>query len=147
MVKAKNEVDAPEQKPGALMTTEDKQALAAIRMAGGTDQGGSSLNLPILRLEHTTDFEGEPNPLKGEFTLTRRNQLGEWAKLSLGEFIVGHFIIQRYTLSLTQEGGKIKYSSKEFDNPNESVLLFKSQGQGEDRKSEAYKEDLSLIHI
>jgi len=133
--KETNEVEAPNT--GALVTQEDKKNLAAIQMAGGGDQN-SYLNLPILRLEHTTGFDGEPNPLKGQFTLSRKNELGEWDKTELGELITGQFILQRYFLSMSQNQGKVKYSSREFDTPTEKVILFKSETVDGKRKSTPY---------
>ena len=135
----KNEAEAP--KESTALTVDEKKALAAIKMAGGSDQGGSNLNVPLLKLEHTTNFEGETNPLKGQFTLTRRTPLGEWQTTELGDMITCQFILQRYYLTMTKDGGKIKYSTKEFDNPNERVLLFKSEGKGDDRKVTPYAEN------
>lgn len=121
----------------ALAKTREEQLLA-MRNLGGTPEN-SNLILPSLKLEHTLSPDGEPNPDKGNFTLSRRDALGNWKKEVLGEEIVMHFLLQRYNLSFRDND--IHYSSPEFDNPNEIVRLWKSTGQGDDRKSELYDEN------
>lgn len=120
-----------------LAKTREEQLLA-MRQLGGTPES-SSLVLPLLKLEHTLNVEGEPNPDKGNFTLARKDGLGNWKKEVLGEEIRIHLLIQRYVLSMRD--GDISYSSPEFDNPNDIVKLWKSVGQGDDRKSELFDEN------
>lgn len=119
-----------------LAKTRDEQ-LAAMRNLGGASEVGS-LTLPLLKLEHTT-IKGEANPDKGLFTLSKKDAMGNWAKEVLGEKIVIHFLVQRFTLSFVDND--ISYSSPEFDNANEIVRLWKSTGQGDGRKSELFGED------
>lgn len=121
---------------GALALTKDQQ-LAKLREQGGATES-SALVLPLLKLEHTT-IVGDPNPNKGKFSLSRKNNLGEWEKEILGDEVAMQILLQRFVLSFVDND--ISYSSMEFDNPNEIVRLWKSTGQGDDRKSEMYAED------
>jgi hypothetical protein len=120
----------------ALAKTREEQLLAMRAKGGGTESG--HLVLPLLKLEHTTGGDGEANPDKGNFTLARKDGLGNWTKEVLGIEIQIHFLLQRYTLQF-RDGDNI-YSSPEFDNANEVVQLWKSTGQGDTRKSELYAE-------
>lgn len=113
----------------------DTKKLEEIRRFGGASE--TAQRLPIFSLEHTT-ISGEANPLKGHFTLSTRNDLGDWQKKDLGESVDLLFLVQRYRMSCID--GDERYSSPEFDSPQESVKLFKSTGQGDDRKSELYSE-------
>lgn len=122
----------------ALAKTREEQLLA-MRTKGGTTEN-SHLVLPLLKLEHTT-INGEANPDKGLFSLARKDGLGNWKKEIIGEEIMIHFLIQRYMLSYRDND--TVYSSREFDNANEVVQLWKSIGQGENRKSELYAEGTS----
>lgn len=112
----------------------EKQLEEVRRMGGGSE---AQARLPLLSLEHTT-INGEANPLKGHFTLSTRDELGKWNKEDIGESIEVKFLVQRYRLSCID--GDDRYSSPEFDAPQENVKLFKSTGQGDDRKSELYAE-------
>ena len=114
-----------------LAKTRDEQ-LMAMRNLGGTINESGVLNLPLLRLEHTV-IGGEANPDKGNFTISVKDGLGNWKKEVLGVEIIIHFLLQRYVLSFTDND--INYSSPEFDTPNEVVKLWKSTGQGDNRKS------------
>lgn len=124
------------EKTQALAKTREEQLLA-MRAKGGTTES-SHLVLPLLKLEHTTGADGESNPDKGQFTLARKDGLGNWNKEKLGTEIQIHFLLQRYTLQF-RDGDNV-YSSPEFDNANEVVQLWKSTGQGDARKSELYAE-------
>jgi hypothetical protein len=114
----------------------DPKIIAQINSLGG----GSTIapKLPQLKLEHTTDSTGESNTLKGQFTLARHNDLGEWTKEPLGEKIMIQILKQRFFLDLTK--GDVRFSSREFDGPNDTVRLYQSTGQGETRSSSIYAE-------
>lgn len=136
-----NEANAGKEAPKsaatqALAKTREEQLLA-MRAKGGSTES-SHLVLPLLKLEHTTGVDGEPNPDKGQFTLARKDGLGNWNKEKLGDEIMIHFLLQRYMLQ--NRDGSIVYSSPEFDNANEPVQLWKSTGEGDDRKTEMYAE-------
>lgn len=120
------------------LTKSNNELLEQLKQQGGVMQGESIASFPQLKLEHTTDFSGEPNPLKGHFTLSIRDSLGIWDKKDLGEMITLQFLLQRYILSLRKND--TNYSSKEFGQVDEHVQLFKTIGDGENRKTELYKE-------
>lgn len=96
------------------------------------DKGGATESLkqtfPSLRLEHTTDMEGEPNQYKGQFTLLSKDKKGENIVEALGKNIKMDILKQRYMLSMTKNNGKDKYSTREFDKDIKDggkVILFK----------------------
>jgi len=91
-----------------------------------------------LKLEHVTDRDGEPNPLRGHYTLSRKNDLGEWVKEDLGEEIKVHWLMQRYFLKMVK--GDDIYSSGEFDSELESIQLWKRNT--ETKNNELFKEGL-----
>lgn len=101
--------------------------------------GGQSVKtfLPSLALEHTTNRDGDANPLKGHYTLSAMNDLGEWEKKDLGSDIEIQFILRRYYLQLMI--GTTKYFTKEFDRPDEAVDLMKSVGEGDSRVLSLHK--------
>jgi hypothetical protein len=118
------------------MSVADKQALDAIRHEGGA--GDVAAVLPSFKMEHTTNREGEPNPDKGKFSLSTRDEMGEWHKQLLGEQVEAQIILQRYMLSMTD--GDKRYSSPEFDNTSDIVKLYESIGQGDNRKNSLFAE-------
>src|SRR3990172_11840983 len=109
----------------ALTVSRDEQMMTLHKLGGSLQ--GTAPAIPMLRLEHTTDNQGEPNPLKGHYTIARRNPLGEWDKIDLGETIELHFLVQRHYCLLVK--GNDKYSSSEFDDPMQSIKLFKRSGE------------------
>ena len=119
------------------VTPVDRDLLTQINQIGGL-AGTDVLAVPSLRLEHTTDATGEPNELKGKFTLSRKDELGQWEKQDLGEEIVIQVLLQRYFFNLMKD--KKRYGSKEFDSRDNLVQLFESVGEGDSRSSMLYAE-------
>ena len=118
------------------LSVADKLTLEEIRKEGGA--GDVMVMLPSLKMEHTTDRDGNPNNDKGQFSISTRDEMGEWHKELLGEQIECQIVLQRYTLALTD--GDKRYSSPEFDNTNDIIKLYESIGQGDDRKNSLYAE-------
>lgn len=120
----------------AMVNTPDQAMLAEIRAQGGGEP--LAAKLPMFKLEHVSDGSGEPNPLRGHFTLAKPNDLGEYEKKDLGESVRVQFLYQRYYLDLVK--GDVRYSSKEFDTTDSTVALFQSTGFGDSRVSSLYAE-------
>lgn len=95
-----------------------------MQLGGGAESGG--VYFPSLKLQHTTDFNGDPNPLRGRYTLTTKNDLGEWVAQDLGDTIELQFLMRRYRLYMVK--GDTTYSSKEFDSPLEQIQLTQKTG-------------------
>ena len=131
-----NEELAVATTPSMEMSVEDKQALDAIRHEGGA--GDVAAILPSFKMEHTTNREGEPNPDKGQFSLSTRDEMGEWHKQLLGETLDCQIVLQRYMLQMVD--GDKRYSSPEFDNTSDVIKLYESIGQGDDKKNSLYAE-------
>ena len=70
MAKAKKDSES------TAISNVDKELAMEISRAGGMT--GKQAQLPYMRVEHTTDFNGDPNPMKGHFTFSMPNVLGEW---------------------------------------------------------------------
>lgn len=113
------------------------EELAVLMQQGG---GGEQANavFPAFRLEHTTDFDGNDNPLKGHFTITTRNELGEWLANDLGETIEMQILMRRYRLDYKPKGGETEYSTREFDSLMDQVPLTKKTIVGENKKFELF---------
>lgn len=116
----------------ALVPKDDK-LMAEIRQLSNTKENAVA-NIPTLKLEHTTTIEGEPNELRGHFTVSRKNELGEYIKQDLGPTIKFEFLLQRYFLKLIK--GNDSYSSSEFESETDIVALWKRTGDA----SELYTE-------
>lgn len=103
------------------------------------EAGGATENLrqafPSLRLEHVTDFNSEPNPNRGKFTVTVKDNLGNDVVTVLGDTIELEILKQRYVLGMTKNNNKEKYSTREFDKEtkdNGAVHLYKRVGDQND---------------
>ena len=110
------------EKKEIVITPEEMAML--MQLGGGAEQGG--VFFPSLRLQHTTDYNGDANPLKGHYTLTERNDLGEWIAQDLGDTIELQFLMRRYRLYMVK--GDTTYSTKEFDSPLEQIQLTQKVG-------------------
>lgn len=117
-----------------VVDIEKQQQIRAL--GGGSTQ--NMLKLPTIRIEHTLDRNSEANPLKGKFSLTEADNLGEFKTIEIGPSIKGHILLQRFRFNLNKSGEQ--YSSAEFNTETEIVKLFKSVGNGSDRKSELFAE-------
>lgn len=118
----------------ATVDKEKQAKLDKLRADGGASEPLRA-SFPALRLEHTTNFEGDANENKGKFTLTRKNPAGIEEVQVLGESIEIEILKQRYVLSLGQNNNKTKYSTREFDRDtkdNGVVRLYKREGDAND---------------
>jgi hypothetical protein len=112
--------------PGTALAIPDEKMIAEIKQLSNTAENVTK-DFPILKLQHVTTGDGEPNPLRGHFTVIRKNDLGEWITDDLGETIKMQFLLRRSFLKMVK--GNDVYSSAEFDSPMEIVALWKRNGE------------------
>lgn len=124
MIKEPGTAVVPVKKETALAVN-DEQMIAEIKQLSGSNDNAVK-EFPMLKLQHTTTPDGEPNPLRGHFTLVRKNDLGEWVTEDLGETIKFNFLLRRHFLKMVK-GDEI-YTSGDFDEPMEIVPLWVRSG-------------------
>lgn len=145
--------DMIKQEPGTAMVpakqetglaVQDKRTMAEIQqLSNSTENAGK--NLPMLKLQHTTTPDGEPNPLRGHFTIVRMNDLGEWDTEDLGENFKMQFLLQRYFLKMMK--GDDMYTSGEYENEFEKIALWKRNGDQSELVKEGSPHDLQTMFL
>lgn len=126
-------------KPETALAIPDEKMIAEIKQLSNTQDSGTK-EFPILKLQHTTTIDGEPNPLRGKFTVIRKNDLGEWVTEEIGETMKFQFLLQRYFLKMVK--GNDTYSSGEFDNDMDVIALWKRNGDNSEMFAEGTPFDL-----
>ena len=119
---------AKESKALTVISDEDRALLQ--NLGGGAELGG--VYFPSFKLQHTMDFNGDPNELRGHFTITEKDELGNWNTQDLGETVELQFLIRRYRLYLKK--GDTTYSSREFDSQLDQINLTQQTGEGDNQK-------------
>lgn len=114
----------------SLVVAPNESDLEILRSQGGADLAGNFVTFPNLRVEHTTNFEGDPNPNKGQFSVSVQNELGEWEETLLGKKITIQVILQRHRLEMVKRG-EGKFTTPEFDEPGAVVPLFVRSENGD----------------
>lgn len=128
-----NDMIAQPKEETALAINDEKMIAEIRQLSNSADT--ANVTFPILKLQHTTTPDGEPNPLRGHFTIVRKNDLGEYEIEDLGETIKFQFLLRRYFLKM-QKGDDV-YSSSDFDDPMDKVPLWKRNGD----QTEMFAED------
>lgn len=131
--------ETPPAKPETALAVNDEQMIAEIKQLSNTSDSGTK-DFPILKLQHVTDLNGEANPLKGHFTIVRKDDLGEWKTEDLGETIKVQFLMQRYFLKMMK--GDDLYTSGEFESDMEIIPLWKRTGEKSEVMAEGTPYDL-----
>lgn len=137
-VNVPNDMIKEEPKTTALAINDEKMIAEIRQLSNSADT--QVREFPILKLQHTTTIDGEPNPLRGHFTIVRKNDLGEWVTEDLGEQIKFQFLLRRHFLKWVD--GDITFSSAEFDGPMEIVPLWKRKGDESEIFAEGTPHDL-----
>lgn len=131
-------------KEETALAVQDKQTIAEIQqLSNSTENAGK--NLPMLKLQHTTTPDGEPNPLRGHFTIVRMNDLGDWDTEDLGETFKLQFLMQRYFLKMMK--GDDMYTSGEFETEMERIALWKRNGDQSIMFKEGTPHDLQAMFL
>jgi hypothetical protein len=121
-----NDMIAKQEEPKTTaLAVPDEKMIAEIKQLSNTEETAKR-DFPILKLQHLTTADGEPNPLRGHFTIIRKNDMGEWDTEDLGETIKFQFLMQRYFLKMVKKNDV--YTSGEFESDMDVISLWKRNG-------------------
>lgn len=132
------------ENPGTALAVQDEKMIAEIKQLSNSVET-TTKQFPTLKLQHVTTGDGEPNPLRGHFSIVRKNDLGEYETEDLGESIKFQFLLRTHFLKM-QKGDDL-YTSSEFEGPMEIIPLWHRTGEKSELVAEATPYDLQKRYL
>ncbi len=125
-VEVPDEMIAKPEPETVAIAVPDEKMIAEIKELSNT-KNTDTIEFPMLKLQHVTTIDGEPNELRGHFTKVTKNDMGDWITEDLGETIKMQFLMQRFFLKMMK--GEDLYTSSEFESDMDKIALWKRRGE------------------